>query len=125
MSAGVFVRSKYAANYGAGSAVHPIRCQPETLLAITNAITNTEPAGAQNNPISAKISNSKRSLGLSPRYITIQFPLTGQPAGYKAGGITRIPCLTLAFFNAAAVGGTVTYQGVACICVSKSPEQAD
>lgn len=124
MSSGVFVRAKYQATYGGGTNIHPIRVQPETLDAVGNSETNDEPAGAINNPISAQISKGRRAKGLTPRYITIQFPLTGQPAGYKAGGITRIPALTEPFFEAQVTGATINYLGVDCEVVSTTAEEA-
>lgn len=125
MSAGNFIRSRYAADYGDGSAIHPIRVQPETIAASIGSEDNDPPAGAINNPISAKISLGKRARGLSPRYITLEFPLTSPPTGYKAGGITRIPALTFPFWEAAVNGATCTYLGVACTVVSRSAEEAD
>jgi len=122
MSAGAFVLSKYAADYGAGDNIHPIRVQPETLTAVGNSETNDEPGGAINNPISAITSRGRRSKGLIPRQITIRFPDTGQPTGYKPLGITRIPALTLPFYEAQLPGGTITYLGVSCTVISKSPE---
>lgn len=125
MSAGAFVRSKYQASYDIGTQIHPIRVQPETISAVAAGDTNAPPDGSTNNPISAKISLGRRARGLSPRYITLQFPLTGQPTGYKAGGITRIPALTQGWYDGINAGDTVTYLGVACIVVSKTPENAD
>lgn len=124
MSAGAFVRSRYEADYGAGTAVHPIRCQPETLLAEIGTEDNSAPAAALTNPISAVTSKGRRGSGLRPRTITLQFPLTGQPTGYKAGGYTVIPALNKAFYAAATAGITCTYLGVSCAVVSKSAEEA-
>lgn len=122
MSAGTFVRSRYAANYGAGTSIHPIRVQVETVGAAIGGTTNNPPVGAVNNPISARSSNGRRSLGLTPRFVTLQAPATGAPTGYQPGGTTRIPALTDTFFNAAATGVTCTYLGAAFIVVSRSPE---
>jgi len=125
MSAGAFVRSKYEASYGGTTnPIHPIRVQPETLLANNGVEVNDPPVDDISNPISAKISLGRRARGLSPRFITLQFP-SSPPTGYKELGITRIPALTEAFFDGVTVGSTVEYLSVNCIVVSKTPEQAD
>lgn len=125
MSAGVFINATYRASYGAGTAIHPIRIQPETEAATIGSVDNARPVGAQTNPIQARVSGSKRSIGLIARSITIQAPATGQPTGYKPLGITRIPALTQAFYDAATKGETVTYLGVSYTVVSRSLERVD
>lgn len=124
MSAGEFSLSKYAASYDA-AAIHPIRVQPETIAASIGGTTNSAPTGALNNPISASVSLSNREIGLRPRFVTLQAPATGQPAGYKAGGVTRIPALQEAFWNAAVKGASVTYLGISTwTVISREAEQA-
>jgi len=125
MSAGVFTNTLYRASYGDGTAVHPIRVQPETIAAAIGATTNAAPTTAQTNPIQARVSGSKRSIGLIARSVTLQAPATGQPTGYKALGVTRIPALTQAFYDAATKGVTCTYLGVAFTVVSRSLERVD
>lgn len=122
MSAGPFVISRYAASYGGSTAIHPIRVQPETLSADIAGTTNDPPAGALNNPISASASKSKRSFGLGARSITLRGPVTSPPTGYLPGGLTKIPCLTTAFYNLAVKGTEVDYLGVTFTVVSQSPE---
>lgn len=115
MSAGAFDKSKYAATYGGGTNIHPIRCQPETASCVVGGVTNTPPSGAVNNPISAVVSRGRRAKGLIARTVTLEAPATGQPTGYKAGGFTTIPCLTEAFYTAcenATDSTTVSYNGV-------------
>lgn len=124
MSAGVFTNTKYAADYGDGDQIHPIRVQPETLSATVDGTDNEAPAGAITNPISAISSLSNRRLGLKPRKITIQFPATGQPTGYKPSAYTSIPALNREFFDAAQKGDDITYLGVTCKVVAKSQEEA-
>jgi hypothetical protein len=124
MSAGAFVRSKYAADYGAGDQIHPIRVQPETISLVIDSEDNDPPSGDISNPISAVVSNSRRKLGLTPRIITLQLPATGQPTGYKPSGIVRVPALNRTIFDAAQKGDEATYLGVTCIVVSKSTEIA-
>jgi len=123
MSEGSFVRSKYAAEYGDGSAIHPIRVQPETIALTDGTEDNDPPAGAITNPISAIVSRSKRGLGLKPRTVTIALPLTGV-GGYKAGGTVTLPILNIPLYDALQKGDTVTYNGFTCTVVSKSPESA-
>lgn len=111
MSAGAFTFTVYTASYADGAA-HPIRVQPETLAATAGGIANAAADGVDaNNPISAMVSASKRSLGLHARTVTLE--LTGTPpTGYKVGSRVRIPCLTEGFYDAVAIKGTpVTYLG--------------
>jgi len=124
MSAGAFVRSRYAASYET-TAIHPIRVQPETALASIGGTANAAPAGAISNPIQARVGGGRRQIGLQARSITLEAPTTGQPAGYAPGGITRIPALTEAFYNLAAKGVTCTYLGAAFQVVSRSAERVD
>lgn len=122
MSSGAFVRSKYQSSYDAAQ-IHPIRVQPETIAASIGGVANTAPSGATTSPISAKVSGTRRSIGLTARRVTIAAPATGQPTGYLPGGKTTIPALTGAFFNAAIKGAAVTYLGVATFTVvSRSSE---
>lgn len=125
MSAGTFVRSKYEANYADPAPIHPIRVQPETLAATIGGTANAAPAGAISNPISASVSRGKREKGLKPRTITVQFPATGQPTGYKASGTTILVAVTLAFWNLAAPGTAITYLGVECVVIGRSAEEAE
>ena len=125
MSAGAFVLTKYAASYGAGTSIHPIKIQPETLtltLGTGTPVANAAPTGAQNNQISARVSGGKRTLGLIPRKVTVRF--TGAvPAGYAPNSKTTIPWLT-PFTAAITKGATGTYLGNAVIVVATSPEIA-
>jgi len=125
MSSGSFTITKYAASYGNGDQIHPIRVQPETITAAIGSVTNAAPSGTQNNPIQCRVSGGKRQIGLLARYITIQFPATDQPTNYQAGGTTRIPALTEAFYNAAVKGADITYLTKTCKIVSRSRERVD
>jgi len=125
MSQGQFVRSLYVATYDPAQ-VHPIKVQPETLalsLALgSGAATNAPPstATASTNPISANVSNGKRSLGLTPRKISFRFTGT-PPTGYTANQILTVPMINPAL-SAASAGTTGTYLGVAVVVVGISPE---
>jgi len=125
MSAGAFVNTLYRASYGDGTQVHPIRVQPETLLATIGGVANSAPTTAQTNPIQARVSGSRRSIGLIARAVSLQAPATGQPAGYKPLGITRIPALTQAFYDAAVKGAVCTYLNSSFTVVSRSLERVD
>lgn len=111
MSAGLFTIARYAANYGDADQIHPIRVQPETLEADIGGVLNGSSALELTSPISATVSRSTRALGLHARVIFAR--LTGTaPTGYAAGSLIRIPALSEAFFNAAAIPGTsMTYLG--------------
>lgn len=125
MSAGRFVRSKYAADYGAGTAIHPIRVQEETLLLTISSEENTPPAGDVTNPISAQISRGRRARGLSPRFITLQLLSTATPpATYAAGSIVRLPALNRVIFEAAVPGSSAAYLGTDWQVISATPERA-
>ena len=126
MSAGSFTLSRYGASYLA-TAVHPIRVQTETLLAVTiggTPVTNAAPTGVVNNPISAVVSNGRRARGLTPRAIRIRLTGTPIPANYIAGSVTLIPALTAAFYAACTVGTTITYLGSTWTVVGQIPELA-
>lgn len=114
MSSGAFSKSKYAASYGDGTNIHPIRVQPETITCSVNSVANTAPTGAVTSPISALVSRGRRARGLIVRTVTLRADATTPPTGYKPGGLTTIPCLTTAFFNACAAATdttTVSYLG--------------
>jgi hypothetical protein len=124
MSAGAFVVSKYQTNDGT---ITPIRVQPETLEAAIAAVTNAAPTGALGDTIFTKVSGGLSLSHIRARRITIRFPATGQPTGYKPLGITTIPVLTKVFYNACAtagVGAVITYLGVAtCTIVGGDPRE--
>lgn len=119
MSAGGFSTVRYQRDNL--TAIHPIRVEKDSITT-----WNTAPAGEPTSDISAMVSRSQRSLGLHARTVTLRFPETNPPAGYKPGGITRIPVLTVAAFAALPIkGGTLQYLGVACTVVSKKAEKAN
>lgn len=124
MSAGNFVQSKYQAAYD-DEQIHPIKVQPETLGASIDSQDNVEPSGATTSPISAKVSGSRRQLGLTPRKVTLQFTGTtagDRPTGYAANSKVTIPALTSAFWDKCKKGNTGTYLGKAVKVVSISQE---
>jgi hypothetical protein len=121
--AGVFTNSFYLASYGAGTLVHPIRVQPETLAATISGTANGAATGPATSPIQARVNGTRREIGLRARSITLQAPATAQPTGYKPLGYTRIPCLTPTFYNLAIKGAVVSYLGASFTVVSQNPEQ--
>lgn len=121
MSAGKFARLKYEASYDS-TQIHPIRVQPETRDAVIGGTQNFPPSGAATNPISAVVSGSKRTKGLTPRKVTLEF--SGEvPTGYAEGAQVTIPCLSVAFYVKCLVtGATGTYLGKPVSVVSTSAE---
>ena len=128
MSAGQFKIGRYGASYNMVDVqIHPIRIQPETNDAeaqTTPPVSNVDAGTAINNPISAIISRGKRARGLSPRTITLR-NISGLPEGYLDDSVTRIPALTLDFYNACTPGTEVNYLGGVWQVVGRSPESAD
>lgn len=122
MSNGAFTNSKYSSNKT--GAIHPIRIQPETLTLVVNGVTNTAPAGEVASPISAQVSQSKRSLGLNARTVTVKFSNVGT-SGYKADSPISLPWLNgVAAFDLFAKGQEVSYQGLTGEVVGTSSETA-
>lgn len=114
MSSGSFIKSKYqteviGSGTSAASYIVPIRVQPETLACSVNSVSNDAASGDITLPVSAVVSRGRRARGIIPRTVTLQAGATGAPTGYKAGGLTTIPCLTNAFYAecAAATQDTV------------------
>lgn len=126
MSSGSFVVSKYAAAYGSGTNIHPIRVQPETLLLSLLvggvATANAAPSGGVTSPISARVSSGKRTLGLNAFTIGIKFTGT-PPTGYAANQRINLPALNPTI-RGVAKGATGTYLSASVIVVGTSPERA-
>lgn len=123
MSAGVFISSKYRATYGSGTNVHPIKIQPETTGLQFGAEINVPPVEDATSPISAVVSNSRRSIGLTPRKVSFRFLSdTPQSGRYKAGSVISLPWL-VAIPSTFIKGLQGTYLGEAVELVSVSPER--
>lgn len=119
MSAGVFTRTRYESDT---DLIHPIRLQPETLLATIATVPNAAPTGTPDSEISAQVTGSRRGLGLFARYITVVF--TGDvPPGYAPNQSYRITILSQSLFAAIAVGSTGVYLDEAIQVISKTPER--
>lgn len=124
MSAGPFLLTFYEASY-LSTAIHPIRVQEETIAAVIGTVGNTPPAGPATNPIQARVSGGRRTIGLLARLIRLRLPATGQPTGYKPSSILTIPALNLEVFTAATKGAEADYLGVTCTVVGRSAERVD
>lgn len=113
MSAGRFVRSRYAAVYNGGTAIHPIKIQPETQALSIADEANDPPDGAINNPISAVVSRGVNARGLRPATVTLRWTgLVSAAAGNL--GTTTVPLLNQTIRDAAATADDttdVTYLG--------------
>lgn len=125
MSAGNFVKTRYAASYGAGTQIHPIRLQPESIAADFGGDANEPPAGAVNNPISAVVSRGARAKGLRPRFVTLKIePEQAAPPEYASFSTTKLVVLTPGVFNAITEGSTVAYLGTTWTVIGKTNEDA-
>jgi len=114
MSNGQFTRTRYAASYGSGDNIHPIRVQPETIDLVVATNSNDPPTGNITSPISAVVSRGKRARGLRPRMIALKTPATSPPTGMLPGGIVLVPALNETIYNAAEAADDdtdVTYLG--------------
>ena len=123
MSAGSFITAKYAADYGTGDAVHPIRVQPETLSAAVGSEDNDEAAGAITNPIPCSAVGSRRGNAFVARRVRLKYKSgTVPPGGYSSSSKTQIPALNRPFYEACIKGAEVTYLGAVWTVVGRSAE---
>jgi hypothetical protein len=122
MSAGSFVVTTYEASYAV--AIHPIRVQEETVSASIGDVDNGAVGATVTNPIQARVSGSRRSIGLIARKVRLRLASGSSiPAGdYDANSTTVIPALTRAFYEAATKGAVVSYLGANWIVLSRSGE---
>lgn len=119
MSAGIFSKVLYETNIGLFTS---IKVQPETLALTLNAIVNIAATGTKTVGIpSAKVSGSKRSIGINARTVSVAFS-GAAPAGYKDGSIIRLPVLDPTVYAAYDELQTGTYLGAAVRFAGKSDE---
>lgn len=123
MSSGKFSRAKYAADYGDGSNIHPIRVQPETLAFTVDGTANSSPAGATTSPISARATGGKRTLGLNARTVSFAFS-SAVPDGYEPGEPLRLPVLNKTLWGKIGKGAVGTYLGESIEVLGRSAETA-
>lgn len=122
MSEGAFIQSFYESNKT--GLVHPIRIQPSTLALSVGGVANAAPSGPAGNPISAQVSQGKRSKGLNARTVTIKFPTT-PPTDYKVGSPITLPWLNgTTDFDTFANGDAVSYLGATGVLIYTSAETA-
>lgn len=119
MSSGRFQVGTYEMDDGN---IVKIKIQPETLAADLGS-PNIFPVGAITIPnLSAKVSGSKRSIGVNARTVTVRFTDT-LPDDYSGDDISGIPVLVKATFDAINKGvSTGTYLGQPVTIVGKSAE---
>jgi len=119
MSGGAFTLSKYQSDTTAN--IFACRIQPETAACTIATVANAAPAGAVTMPGRIRLSSGRKTVGVRPRKVSLQWTAT-PPLGYKAGAVVKIVALTPAFFAACTIGATGTYAGVAVQVVGRSPE---
>lgn len=105
MSAGGFVTSKYQSNDGG---IYKVKLQPETLLMLIDGVANSAPLGDVDQVVSAKVTKTRREIGMGCRAIAIRFT-AAIPDGYKAGQIILVPVMTSALFNGLTGAEPVSY----------------
>lgn len=120
MSAGAFSDTKYQSNKGG---IYHIRVQPETAAATIGGGSNTAPAGAVNQEVSARARGGKRQIGMIARTIALKPVGSAAPAGYKSGASLIIPVLTPDLYDAVSIGDTASYLGTPYLVAGKSPER--
>lgn len=121
MSAGQFINAKYSSL--STGLIHRIRIQPETQALVLDGTNNAGPGADVNSPIAVQVTNTRRSLGITPRTITVRFTTT-LPTGYKPDQLYRLVILTNSLWQDTAIGATGTYLGQPIEVVSKSPESS-
>lgn len=124
MSAGVFITTGYQATYDSNQ-FHPIRVQEETeALSLnvggTNILNEGVPNDQINNPISAKVSKTRREIGLGAAKVSLRW--TNEiPNTYDGSGILVVPLLNSAI-RAVGRGATGTYLNNEVEVIGVTPE---
>lgn len=122
MSAGAFETGRYDCQ--ATGQIHPIRTQVETKALTIDGTANAYPTGEADTPVSAQVSQGKRSLGVNARTVTIKFPTTA-PTGYKVDSPIRLPWFQPFPTPNFAKGAAVTYLGGSGVLVGTSTEKVN
>lgn len=118
MSSGAFETGRYGCTKTAG--IHKIKVQPETKTLTLGGQANAYAADPIDSVPSAKVSSSRRQLGITPRTVTIRMTAAG--AGLSVGSVIRVPWFVDTTWNALADGAVGTYQGIACELVGTGSE---
>lgn len=112
--AGRFLKAKYESD---SYTICNIRVQPETVFD-----ENLEPVGAVTQSRYARVTGSRRAYGLKARSVTLSREI-GDDTDYNGSTLyARIPVLKIASIALLIIGTTVTYQNLAWVIVSHSPE---
>jgi hypothetical protein len=118
---GAFSSVLYEGDVGAFK--YPIKVQAETLAATFGAATNPAPTGDATDGLpSAKVTGSKNSIGVHPRYVTVKVTATGATVVNMTGSSIQIPILTKASYAAIKKGATGLYQGDTIVVTGKFAE---
>lgn len=123
MSAGDFITTTYEATYDT-TARHPIRVQTETATASIGGVVNGTVGGVATNPIQARVSGGKRTIGLIAKRVRMKLAPSATPpdGGYTANSTTVIPALRNDFYAAATKGAIVNYLGTTWTVTSRVAE---
>lgn len=122
MSSGIFINSFYSSNKTGD--IHPIRVQPETLTLSVGGVANAAAPGPADSPISAQVSQSKRSKGLNARTVTFKFT-PAAPTGYLVNSPMTLPWLAgVGDFDTFKSGDAITYLGGSGEVVGTTAETA-
>lgn len=120
MSTGRFTNSVYQDD---NSTLRPIRVQPETLAATIGGTANAAPAGTPATGVPrVKLSAGRREFGVYARRVSCTWDEGGAPDGYDERTPFSIIVLNPSVFNAAPLGGAVSYLGGSATIVGKSSE---
>ncbi len=117
MSSGIFENGRYETNDGD---IYFCKAQPESKGLILDGVTNAYPVGDVDQATSARLTGSKRQIGVTAR--TVRVRLTAALAGYKPEAILTIPVFTETVYNGFVKGQTGTYLGTAVEYVGRSAE---
>lgn len=118
MSAGAFVNSKYEADNGD---IYFVRVQPETLALTVNATANTAPTDPIDQQVSAKVSKTRREIGIGCRGVGLRFD-GAVPDGYKPGSTLFVPVLQKGLYDTIDRGSVITYLSNTATLVYKTAE---
>ena len=118
MSSGAFTFTKYETDAGK---ILKCRVQPETLAFAVGSTTNSAPTADVDTAGSARMSGSRRALGVRARAVYVSFD-DSPPSGYKVGVVYPVPALRPAVYQAAASATTGTYLSTPCRIVGLRAE---
>lgn len=109
-------------NYVADSGeIHIVELDDRTLTLNISGTAQQQPAGPATSEFWAKVSRGATEYGLRPRKIGVCFTGTA-PATLEAGVTYDVVVLSQTEYNAATIGGTVTYQGESAQIRTKTRE---